>query len=176
MAKLVYGLNQSLDGYVDHDAFAPGPVVFRHFIDHMSRVTGSLYGRKIYELMRYWEEDQPGWGAEERAFAKAWRAAPKWVASRTLKVVGPNATLIEGDLEAAVRALKAGVEGEIEVAGPDLAGQLSELGLIDEYRIYLHPAVVGKGKPFFLNARPSLRFIGSKQIGEDVLLLTYAPA
>jgi dihydrofolate reductase len=176
MAKLVYGLNQSLDGFVDHDAFAPDAVVFRHFIDHMGRVAASLYGRKIYEIMRYWEDDQPGWDAEERAYAKAWRETPKWVASRSLKTVGPNATLIEGDLAAAVRDLKARTEGEIEVAGPDLAGQLSELGLIDEYRIYLHPAVVGKGKPFFLNTRPTLRLVGSERIGDDVVLLTYAPA
>jgi len=175
MARLVYGLNQSLDGYVDHEAFSPDPVVFRHFIDHMGSVSASLYGRKIYEIMRYWEQDDPGWDAAERAYAEAWRETPKWVVSRTLKTVGPNATLVGGDLDTAVRALKAGTQGEIEVAGPDLAGQLAELGLIDEYRIYLHPVVVGQGKPFFLNARPKLRFVRSEPIGEAVRL-TYAPA
>ena len=63
MAKLVYGMNQSLDGYVDHDAFAPGPLLFRHFIEQTKGLTGSLYGRRLYELMAYWDEPQPGWSA-----------------------------------------------------------------------------------------------------------------
>jgi hypothetical protein len=60
MAKLVFGMNQSLDGYVDHTAFAPSPVLFRHFIEQMRNRAGSEYGRHLYEVMRYWEEDQPG--------------------------------------------------------------------------------------------------------------------
>jgi dihydrofolate reductase len=71
-----------------------------------------------------------------------------------LKSVGPNVSLVEGDLEGAIRALKAECEGEIEVAGPELAHSLTELGLIDEYRIYLHPLVVGQGKPYFAGPRP----------------------
>ena len=83
MAKLIYGLNQSLDGYVDHDGFAPDALLLRHFIEHMTRVTGSLYGGRMYEIMRYRDEDQPGWGDAERAYARAWRDTPKWVASRS---------------------------------------------------------------------------------------------
>ena len=79
------------------------------------------------------------WGAEEHDFAAAWRSQPKWVVSRTLKSVGPNATLVEDDIEAVIRGLKAQPVGEIEVAGPDLAGSLTNLGLIDEYRLCLHP-------------------------------------
>jgi dihydrofolate reductase len=176
MAKLVYALNQSLDGYVDHDRFAPDPVLFRHFIDHMTSVTASLYGRKIYEIMRYWEQDDPGWDADERAYAAAWRGTPKWVASRSLKTVGPNATLLEGDLEAAVRGLKDRLEGEIEVAGPDLAGQLTAPGLIDEYRLYVHPVVLGQGSPFFTGPVPPLDLVASDHVGGDVVRLTYAPA
>jgi len=176
MAKLVYGLNQSLDGYVDHDRFAPDPVVFRHFIEHMRGMAASLYGRKIYDLMRYWEEDQPDWGADERAYAAAWRDTPKWVASRTLTTVGPNATLIEGDLGTAVRDLKERLDGEIEVAGPDLAGQLTAMGLIDEYQIYVHPVVLGEGRPFFTGPVPALDLVASDHVGGDVVRLTYAPA
>jgi dihydrofolate reductase len=176
MAKLVFGMNQSLDGYVDFMAFAPSPVLFRHFIDQARGNRASLYGRKLYEIMRYWDEDQAEWDAAERDFAAAWRAAPKWVVSRTLKSVGPNATLIDGDLETAVRKLKAEVDGEIELGGPVLAGTLTELGLIDEYRIYLHPVVLGKGDPFFVAARPPLRLKSSEQLDENVLLLTYVPA
>ena len=177
MAKLVFGMNQSLDGYVDHMAFGPSPTLFRHFIKEAEGQAGSVYGRQMYEVMRYWDDEHPEWGEAEQAFAAAWRKQPKWVVSRTLKSVGPNARLIGGDdLEGAIRELKAEREGEIEVAGPGLAGRLAELGLIDEYRIYLHPVVLGQGKPYFAEARPRLRLVSSDRIGEDVLRLSYVPA
>ena len=176
MAKLVFGMNLSLDGYVDHQEFAPDPVLFRHWIDLVRDLTGSVYGRRIYEIMRYWDEDDPQWGAAEREFAAAWRSQPKWVVSRSLKSVGPNATLVDNDLEVAVRRLKAQFDGEIDVAGPDLARSLGDLGLVDEYRLYLHPVVLGRGKPFFAGLRPRLRLMASDRIGEDVIRLTYVPA
>jgi dihydrofolate reductase len=176
MAKLVFGLNQSLDGYVDHRAMAPEPGLFRHFIEQVRSVSGMVYGRRMYEVMRYWDEDLPGWDAEEREYAAVWRSQPKWVVSRSLKSVGPNATLLEGDLEAAVGGLKARLDDEIEVAGPELAGSLTELGLIDEYRLYLHPVVLGRGKPFFAGPRPPLHLVASDRIGADTIRLTYVPA
>ncbi len=175
MAKLVFELNQSLDGYVDHDAMEPEPVLFRHFIERTRSITGMVYGRGMYELMRYWDDDLSDWGAEEREYAAAWRSRPKWVVSRSLKSVGPNATLIDGDLETAVRGLKTRFDGEIEVAGPVLAGSLTELGLIDEYRIYLRPFVLGRGRPFFTGPRPPLHLLASDRIGEDTIRLTYVP-
>ncbi len=176
MAKLVFGMNQSLDGYVDHTAFAPGPTLFRHFIEEAQAQVGSVYGRRTYELMRYWDDDDPEWDADEQAFAEAWRNQPKWVVSRSLGSVGSNATLVGGDLAGAILALKAEYRGEIEVAGPELAKALTELGLIDEYRIYLHPVVLGHGKPYFAGPRPPLRLVAHDRIGEDVLRLTYVPA
>jgi dihydrofolate reductase len=176
MAKLVFGMNQSLDGYVDHMAFGPGPTLFQHFIEQAREQVGSVYGRRLYEVMRYWDEDHPEWSAAERDFAAAWRRQPKWVVSRSLKSVGPNATLVDNDVAAAMRDLKARLVGEIEVGGPDLARSLTDLGLIDEYRIYLHPVVLGRGKPFFAGPRPPLRLVASDLIGEDVIRLTYAPA
>jgi dihydrofolate reductase len=176
MAKLVFGMNQSLDGYVDHDGFAPSGVLFRHFIAEAEGQAGSVYGRRMYEVMRYWDEEHPEWDAEERAFAAAWRRQPKWVVSRTLEAVGPNATLIAEDVENAIARLKAERAGEIEIAGPELAHSLSGLGLIDEYRIYLHPVALGHGKPYFTGPRPPLRLIAHERIGEDVLKLTYVPA
>jgi dihydrofolate reductase len=176
MAKLVFGMNQSLDGYVDHEEFAPGPALFRHWIEQVSNLTGSVYGRRIYELMRYWDEDQPEWDAAEREFAAAWRGQPKWVVSRSLPSVGPNATLVEGDLAAFVGGLKARLDGEIAVAGPALAGSLTDLGLIDEYRLYMRPVVLGRGKPFFAGPRPPLRLVVSERVGEDAIRLTYVPA
>jgi dihydrofolate reductase len=176
VAKLFFGMNQSLDGYVDHTAFGPGPDLFRHFIEQTRDRTGSLYGRRLYEIMSYWDEERPEWGAPEREFAEAWRSKPKWVVSRSLKSVGPNATLVEGDLDAAVRELKARHEGDIEVGGPNLARSLTDLGLIDEYRLYIHPVVTGGGTPFFAGPRPPLRFVASDRVGEDVIRLTYVPA
>ena len=176
MARLVFGMNQSLDGYVDHMAFAPGPTLFRHFIREAEGQAGSLYGRTMYEIMRYWDDEDPAWDADHRAFAAAWRKQPKWVVSRTLESVGPNATLVEGDLERAVRELKSARDGEIEVAGPGLAQGLTALGLIDEYRIYLHPVVLGHGTPYFAGPRPPLRLVSSDRMGEDVLRLAYVPA
>jgi dihydrofolate reductase len=176
MAKIVFALNQSLDGYVDHMAFGPDPTLFQHFIDDIGAVTGCLYGRRMYETMRYWDEDQTDWDEPRQAYAAAWRSRPKWVASRSLLSVGPNATLVEGDIGAAVRELKAREHGEIEVAGPELAGHLTGLGLVDEYRIYLHPVVIGGGKPFFTGSRPPLRLTASDRIGRDVIRLTYVPA
>jgi dihydrofolate reductase len=176
MAKLVFGLNQSLDGYVDHQLMLPDPGLFRHFIELVRGLTASVYGRRMYEVMRYWDEDQPDWDAEERDYAAAWRSQPKWVVSRSLKSIGPNATLVEDDVEAVIRGLKAELAGEIEVAGPDLARSLTDLGLIDEYRLYLHPVVLGRGKPFFAGPRPPLRLVASDRISEDVIRLTYVPA
>ena len=176
MAKLVFGMNQSLDGYVDHLKFQPDPALFRHWIEHVRNLSGSVYGRRMYEIMRYWDEDDPEWDAERHNFAAAWRSQPKWVVSRSLKSVGPNATLVANDLDAVVRGLKAQLMGEIAVAGPDLAGSLTDLGLIDEYRLYFHPVVLGRGTPFFAGPRPPLRLVASDRIGEETIRLTYVPA
>ena len=176
MAKLVYGLNQSLDGYVDHQKFRPSPALFRHFIEHTRDVTGTVYGRGMYEVMRYWDADLADWDAEEHDFAAWWRNRPKWVVSRSLQSVGPNATLLGDDLATAVSGLKAELTGEIEVGGPQLAHSLTNLGLIDEYRLYLHPVVLGEGKPFFGGPRPPLRLRAADRISAEVIRLSYVPA
>ncbi len=176
MAKLVFALNQSLDGYVDHEGAVPDPVLFQHFIAHARGLAGSLYGRVMYETMRVWDDDAFAVQPADRDFAMAWRAQPKWVVSRTLQSVGPNAALIQGDLETAVRRLKDEVEGEIEVAGPALAQSVGDLGLIDEYRLYVHPVVLGRGKPYFAGPRPRLRLLAHDRISADVVRLTYIPA
>lgn len=177
MAKLIFGMMQSLDGYVDHQEMPPpGVSLHRHFNDQVRGVAGSLYGRRMYEVMRYWDEDQPDWDAVEHDYAAVWRAQPKWVASRSLKSVGPNATLVADDLEAFVRRLKAEVGGDIDVAGPALAGSLTDLGLIDEYRLYFRPFVLGRGKPYFAGARPPLRLIATDPLPEDTVRLTFVPA
>ena len=177
MAKLVFEMNQSLDGYIDHQAFGPpDPALFRHFTERVRGLAGMVYGRGMYEVMRYWDDDQPDWDAAGHEYAAAWRSQPKWVVSRSLESVGPNATLVADGVEAAMRKLKAELAGELEVAGPGLARSLADLGLVDEYRIYLHPVVLGRGKPLFAGPRSRLRLVASDLIVEDVIRLTYVPA
>ena len=177
MAKLVYGLSQSLDGYVDHLKLgAPPPGVFGHFIELVRGLTGVIYGRRMYEIMRYWDEDLPDWDAVDRDFAVTWRSQPKWVVSHSLKSVGPNATLVADDFEKPIRKLKADLPGEIHVVGPALAQSLTEAGLIDEYRLYLRPVVLGGGQPFFAGPRPPLHLVASDLIADDLIRLTYVPA
>jgi dihydrofolate reductase len=181
MGKLVFGMMQSLDGYVAGVAGGPqlppsGAALHRYFNDHVRGLVGILYGRRMYEVMRYWDEDRLEWGAVEHDFAAVWQAKPKWVTSRSLKSVGANATLVSEDVDAFVRGLKAEVEGDIDVAGPDLAGGLTDLGLIEEYRLYFRPFVLGRGKPYFTCARPPLRLVATDPVGEDAVRLTYVPA
>ena len=181
MAKLVFGMMQSLDGYIagapgGPQLPPPGDRLHRHFNDHVRALAGIVYGRRMYEVMRYWDDDRPDWDAVGRDFAAAWRATPKWVVSRTLDSVGPNATLVRDDVGALARALKARLDGEIDVAGPELAGGLTALGLIDEYRLYFRPFVLGGGKPYFAGPRPTLRLVGAEPVGEDAVRLTYAPS
>jgi dihydrofolate reductase len=183
MGKLILAMNVSLDGYVDGvegklDMPPPSATVFRYWIDTVRGHAGAIYGRRMYETMRYWDDDHPEWDGPRREFAEAWRTLPKWVVSRTLKTVGPNATLIpgDGDIEAQVRDLKARIDGVIGVSGPELAGLMTRLGLIDEYQLHLRPFVLGRGKPFFHDARPPLRLVSGDRIDDDVVRLTYAPA
>ncbi len=181
MGKLVFGMMQSLDGYVDGTSDTlefppPGAALGRHFTDHIRGVTGCLYGRRIYEIMRYWDDDRPEWDAADHDFAAAWRAKPKWVVSRTLSSVGPNATLVAQSVDAFARRIKKDVEGEIDVAGPALAASLTELGLIDEYRLYFRPFVLGGGKPYFAGARPPLEIVAVDRVGEDAVRLTCVPS
>ena len=176
MAKFIFGLSQSLDGYVDHQEFRPGPALFRHFVAHVRDLAGCVYGRRTYEIMRYWDEDLPDWDADELDFAAAWRSHPKWVVSRSLTSVGPNAMLVRNDVATVLREIKDRLVGEIDVAGPELARSLTDLGLVDEYRLYFRPFVLGHGTPFFAGSRPPLRLVASDPIGEDTIRLTYVPA
>jgi len=178
IATLVFGMQQSLDGYVDHERLGPpaGPDagLWDHFVERVRATTACIYGRRMYEIMRYWDEDEPDWDTREHAFAAAWRDTPKWVVSRSLKSVGPNAMLVARDVEAQVRRLKAELDGEIEIAGPELAGSLT--GLIDVYAVYVRPVVFGSGRPLFVGTLPHLRLVASDRITEGTVRLTYVPA
>lgn len=181
MARLIFGMMQSLDGYIDGPAGnvqlgPPGPILFRHFADYVHGLQGLLYGRRLYEIMRYWDQDQPGWDETEHDFAQAWRPKPKWVASRSLTSVGPNATLVQGDVSEFAAKLKSEREGDIDVGGAELANVLSAAGLVDEYRLYFRPYVLGSGKPYFAGSPPPLRLTKLDAVGEDAVRLIYVPA
>jgi dihydrofolate reductase len=181
MGRLIFGMMQSLDGYIDGPAGnvqlgPPGPILSRHFIDQFRGSDGVLYGRRMYEIMRYWDEDQPEWDEIDQDFARIYRSKPKWVASRSLTSVGPNATLVQGDLIDFAAKLKSERDGNIDIAGAELANVLSAAGLVDEYRLYFRPYVLGAGKPYFAGPLPPLRLLSSDTIGEDAVRLTYVPA
>ena len=180
MAKLVFGMMQSLDGYIagvpgGPELPPPGAALHRYFNDYVRGLTGILYGRLMYEVMRYWDDDKSDWEEIEHDFASAWRSKPKWIVSRSLRSVGPNATLVNDNVELFVERLKAQLDGEIDVAGPNLASSLSAPGIIDEYHLYFRPFVLGGGKPYFAAARPQLRLVETLPVGEDAVRLTYVP-
>jgi dihydrofolate reductase len=184
MATIVYAMLTSLDGYIagrsgDIDLPIPEEELHRHFNDEMRRTSIALCGRKMYETMRFWDSPEREASADEveRDFARAWQETPKIVFSTTLREVGPNARLMKGDVEAAAISLKAETDGEISVSGPELAAHLARAGLIDEYRLYVHPLVLGGGKPYFpaglsLNLKP----LGTQSLAQGVTLMRYAPA
>jgi dihydrofolate reductase len=181
MGRLIFGMMQSLDGYIDGPAGniqlgPPGPILSRHFNDYVRGSAGFLYGRRIYEVMRYWEQDQPDWDEGDQKFAQIWRSKPKWIASRSLTSVGPNATLVRGNLTDFAANLRSEQEGDIDVAGAEIANVLSVAGLVDEYRLYFRPFVLGAGKPYFAGPLPPLRLVKHDAVGEDAVRLTYVPA
>jgi len=184
MARIVYSMLMSLDGYVagpDGGIALPMPEaeLHQHFNDMMRDTSIALCGRRLYEVMRFWDSSERETDAAEveRDFASAWRKTPKIVFSTTLGDVGPNARLARGDVETLAVALKSQADGQISVAGADLAGHLARAGLIDEYRLYMHPVVLGGGKPYFRSGLSlTLKPLGTERLAQGVTLLRYAPA
>lgn len=184
MAKLIYGMIQSLDGYVeDADGKfgwgAPTDEALHTYINELASSVGTyLYGRRMYEVMVYWETahthpDQP---AVELAWARQWQAAEKVVYSRTLAEPRSARTRIERDFDPeAVRRLKAESGHDITVDGPELAGQALKAGLVDEIQMIVCPVVVGGGKRFFPDGvRLDLELLEERLFGDRVVVLRYA--
>jgi dihydrofolate reductase len=155
MAKLIYSAIASLDGYIEDEAgkfdwAAPDEEVHR-FVNDGERPIGTyLYGRRMYEVMRFWETDaaiadQPPFVQD---YANIWRSADKIVYSRTLEAAATARTRIGRDFEAeTIRRMKAAAERDLSVGGPELAGQAFAAGLVDEVRLILVPFIAGGGKP-----------------------------
>lgn len=182
MGHVIFGMNTSVDGYVagpgggPEDMPAPGDELHHYFNDLQRAAALSLYGRELYTDMQYWDTDDPDWNAVAKEFATVWRETPKVVVSTTLGEVGPNATLVSEDVEAELRRVVAETEGEIDVGGPTLAATLARLGLIDEYRVYQRPLVLGGGKPFFPAGMPmDVSLLDVEMLPEDTVLLRYQP-
>ncbi len=185
MRKLTYGFNVSLDGFVegsdgDLSWGNPSDDLFRHHIEQERLVETHLYGRRLYELMNaYWPtaDQDPKASEDVREYARLWKARRTIVFSRTLKEVKGNAELFVGDLAEGIRALKARPGKDINLGGPTLAASVMPLGLIDEYRVYIRPIILGAGKPMFpvLKERIGLELVETTHFDEGVVMLKYVP-
>jgi dihydrofolate reductase len=182
MRKVIYSMQVSLDGYIagpggNIDWSAPDEELHR-FHNEQAGATGvQLYGRRMYEVMRFWEThgDDPSADEVEREFAQIWKATPKLVFSRTLDSVGDDYELVGGDVGETIAALKEQDGGDIAVGGAGLAASVMARGLIDEYLQFVYPVVLGGGTPFFpaLDARIPLRLAESRTFGSGVVYLRY---
>jgi dihydrofolate reductase len=182
VAKLIYSTIASLDGYVadeqgNFDWAAPDEEVHAFVNDLERRVGTYLYGRRMYEVMRYWEtadatRDRP---PVERDYAQIWRSADKVVYSKTLRTVSSARTRIERAFEVeAVRRKKAQAGRDISVGGPGLAAQALEAGLVDELRLFVTPIVVGGGKQSLPNdVRLELELLDERRFGSGMVYLRY---
>jgi dihydrofolate reductase len=182
MAKLIYAAISSLDGYVadsegNFDWGMPSDEVHR-FVNDLERGIGTyLYGRRMYEVMRYWETAPTGNGetSAEQEFAEIWQDADKIIYSRSLEQVSTARTRLEREFDPrAIRQLKADASRDIAVSGPTLAGQVLRLGLVDECHLFLSPIVVGGGTPALPdNVRLDLELLDERRFGNGVVYLHY---
>jgi len=183
MRKVVLWISVSIDGFFE----GPDRDISWHLVDDefhshansVLRTMGAfLEGRVTYELMEgYWPtaDADPDAPAPVREFAGIWRDMPKIVFSRTLEHAGSNATIRRDVVAEEIRALTAEPGGDLTVGGADLAATFRRLDLIDEYRLYVHPVLLGRGNPLFRDAdvRSSLKLIESRTFGNGVVLLRY---
>jgi dihydrofolate reductase len=183
MGKLIYLLNVSLDGFVetvDHrpDWAVPDDELLTWFTEHSRSLDASLYGRRLYEVMAaYWPtaESDPAATEPTREFARIWNAKPRIVFSTTLHAVIPGCRLVAGDVADRLAELRAEFRGDLEVGGPTLASAFIERGLVDEYRLVVHPVVLGAGTPLFptLRDRIDLRLLETRTFASGVVYLGY---
>jgi len=182
---IFYGFAVSVDGYIasaqqggDIGLPVPEEALHRHFNALQERTALNLYGRNMYDVMKYWYDPPAESPAYEQEYARAWQATPKVVFSTTLESVGPNARLVKdrADVERTVRQLKAETNGEIEVSGAILAASLIRLGLVDEFRLYVMPVVLGGGKPYFeAGLQLELEPLGTESLPQQCTLLRFRP-
>jgi dihydrofolate reductase len=182
MRRLIYSMGVSLDGYIADagggiDWSAPDEELHRFHNDEMRDVGVHLCGRRLYEAMTYWEtaEENPAAAEPELEFARIWKGIPKIVFSSTLEDVLGNATLMRDGLAEQVVKLKREPGRDLAVGGAGLASTLVEQGLIDEYRLFVSPVVLGGGTPYFpsLDRRIDLELLETRTFGSRVAYLRY---
>lgn len=184
MGKLIYLLNVSLDGYIetpDHslDWTTVDDELHTWFNDRTRELDASLYGRRLYELMSaYWPtaETDPSATTAMVEFARIWNAMPKFVFSSTLASVDWNSRLVTGDVGDELASLRAEFDGDLAVGGPTLASAFIRRGLVDEYRLIVHPVILGAGTPFFPQLETSIRLqlTETRRFDSGVVYLGYA--
>ncbi|MCB5272931.1 Dihydrofolate reductase [Arthrobacter sp. SO5] len=185
MRKVILMMQVSLDGYIegpDQDIswHQVDEELHRHFNDELRQMGGFLNGRVTHELMAdFWPtaDADPTSSPTMVEFAGIWRDMPKTVYSRTLGNAGWNTTVVRDVAVEEVLQLKQQPGGDLSLGGSDLAASFRRLGLIDEFRIYVHPVLIGRGKPLFqeTDATTGLRLLESRTFGNGVVLLRYAP-
>ena len=182
MRKLIYSMGVSLDGYIAGpdgaiDWSAPDEELHRFHNQHARETGVELYGRRLYETMRYWEtaEESPSAPEHELEFARIWKDTPKIVLSKTLEKVEGNARLVREDVVEAVAELKEQPGKDLAVGGAGLASTLTKAGLIDEYRPFVSPVVLGGGTPYLsaLDERINLELVETRTFGSRVVYLRY---
>jgi dihydrofolate reductase len=182
MRKLIYSMTVSLDGFIagpdgEIDWGAPDEELHR-FHNRMTGELGvQLLGRRLYETMLYWEtvEESPSSAEHTLEFARIWKALPKIVFSKTLGQVEGNARLLRDDVAAEVAELKQQPGKDLAVGGAGLASACMKLGLIDEYRLFVRPVVLGGGTPYFpaLDDRINLELVETRTFGARVVYVRY---
>ena len=183
MGKLIYEFNVSLDGYVetpDHglDWALVDDELHSWFNNQLAETAASLYGRRLYEVMAgHWPTaaSDPDAGPVELEFARIWNAKPKIVFSHTLTEVVGNSRLVQGDAAEHLEKLRAEFDGDLEVGGPTLAAEFIKRDLVDEYRLVVHPVVLGAGTPYFpkLDSPLRLSLAESRSFASGVIYLRY---
>src|SRR5215211_1552574 len=185
MRKLIYSFGVSLDGFIagpegEIDWSAPDEELHRFHNQQVRELGAELCGRRLYETMRYWETAEENRSAPEHEleFARIWKATPKIVFSRTLEEVEGNARLVSDDAVEEVARLKAQPGKDLALGGAGLASTFIELGMIDEYRLFVHPVVVGGGTPYFpaLDERIDLELVEMRTFGSRVVYVRYLSA
>jgi dihydrofolate reductase len=182
MGNVTFGMLTSVDGYISGPPGGPelpmfGDGLHRHFNDRTRASALCLYGRELYTIMQYWDDDDEDRTGAQEEFATVWRETPKAVVSTTLTEVGKNARLVSEDVDAEIRRIGAETEGDIDVGGATMAATVARLGLLDEYRVYVRPAVLGGGKPFFAaGTTPDLTLLDVEMLPDDTVLMRYQPA
>ena len=179
MSKLIYITNMSLDGYIEDETGAydwGNPDQVFEFITELLRPIGThLYGRRLYETMAYWDAPVEGYAPEQRDFARVWQKAEKIVFSRTLpSATAPNMR-VERDFDVeAIRKRKRESEHDIIIGGAELAGLALDADLVDECHLFVHPVIVGGGKPAFrAGLRCNFELLETRRFGTGVIHVNY---